>query len=140
MSDSQANHRQRSKKSKAHWWILGAFLLAMAIVLPMSWAVIQAELRQGRNMKAMQSALKVLKQQPCNQVEAQAQWLALKSSVDNIPYSFPKLHAQFEFRRHQLDLAAAVRDSTIECSAIPASVGKIEQGCKACHKEFRSSS
>jgi hypothetical protein len=92
VTNSQANHKQLQHASRAHWWILGAIVLIAAIMLPLSWSVIQAELAQGRNMKSMQAALKKLEQQPCDESLVRTQGSALQDAIAQIPEAFPLLY------------------------------------------------
>jgi cytochrome c556 len=116
--------------------VLGAFLAIAALILPLSWQVIQAELAHSRNMKAMDASISQLKKQPC--AEAAATWQQLQISAEQIPMVFTKLAKQGEFLNHQRVLLDAIKRASGTCLTITSDLARVQQACKTCHESYKS--
>jgi cytochrome c556 len=116
--------------------VLGAFLAIAALILPLSWQVIHAELAHSRNMKAMDASIAQLKKLPCSSPEKS--WQQLQISAQKIPLVFTKLARQSEFLNHQRELLNAIMQAGGTCVTLTSDLARVQRACKACHETYRS--
>jgi cytochrome c556 len=129
-------------------WVLLVMLLALAIVLPISWMAIQAERKQSESMKAMAKqlkALEVMNKTGCvpEKLAQTVQQLLLQTQRINAAFpilarsksEFPKLSGNMA---HSAELARA-EIARIGCPALSQQLKTLKQGCQNCHMQFRQS-
>lgn len=120
-------------------------VVTLAVVLPVSWQVMQAELAQSRNMKAMRDSLDKLERlsnecAPAALQQASAQLVATSAQIDR---AFSYLaHSSADFRRlslamHKQTLAFAAQSRTNTCKAL-VELPALKNQCKQCHELFRT--
>jgi cytochrome c556 len=67
---------------------------------------------------------------------------ALRTMANDIEPAFPKEHDTESFGKHASDLRAtldaALANPPLNCPGLQAAMGKIDDACDACHKEFRN--
>jgi cytochrome c556 len=127
-------------------WVLLVMLLALAIVLPISWMAIQAERKQSESMKAMAKQLKaldVMNKAGCvpEKLTQTMQQLLLQTQRINAAFpilagsksEFPKLSGAME--RSAISAQAEIANSG--CVALPQQLKMLKQQCQNCHDQFR---
>ena len=130
---------------KSSMLLIGIFGLALAIVLPVSWKVMQAELAQSRNMRAMGDQLDVMERMSgdCRLEPLQKAAQDLTTASMQIDGAFAYLsEGSKDFRL----LSAAMRtqakrfsdqSKTAGC-AVLTELSTLKNQCKQCHEQFRT--
>lgn len=125
--------------------LISLALLAVAVVVPFTWQVMQAELAQSRNMKAMRDSLDALEHlstdcTPAAVQQASAQLLADSAQIDAAFAYLAK--GSTDFRRlslamHKQSQAFAAQNRDRACTAL-VGVPALKNQCKQCHELFRT--
>jgi hypothetical protein len=66
---------------------------------------------------------------------------ALRTMANDIEQAFPDLHDDQRFGKHASDLRAsldtALANPPLNCPGVGATLGRLGDGCQACHREYR---